>query len=59
MFVLENLGLKSVDVKAEGTIENQNAAYIISQNPPADGTVMEMEATLQIFIQQLKPGNCL
>ena len=58
LFILENLGLKSIDVQTEGSIENKNAAYVISQNPQADGTVMEMEATLQLTIQQSKPGNC-
>jgi beta-lactam-binding protein with PASTA domain len=58
MFLLENLGLKSIDVLDDGNIINKNAAYIISQSPPADGSIIEMEATIQITIQQNKPEDC-
>jgi len=58
IFILENLGLKSVDVSSQGSIANQNDAYVVTQYPAADGSSMEMESTIQITISQDKPGNC-
>jgi beta-lactam-binding protein with PASTA domain len=58
MFILENLGLKSVDVVEDGSIADQNSAFVITQNPPADGSIIEMESTILITIAQAKPGNC-
>lgn len=59
MFLLENLGLESIEVIKNGSIENLEEAIVVSQNPRADGALVEMESTIQITIQSVKPDDCL
>ncbi|HQW00961.1 MAG TPA: PASTA domain-containing protein [Saprospiraceae bacterium] len=57
-FLLENLGLKIGEVIRDGQIENLNIAYVTIQDPPADGTMIEMESPIQVTVSPTKPASC-
>jgi beta-lactam-binding protein with PASTA domain len=57
-FLLDNLGLKIGEVIQEGDISDLNTAYIISQQPTADGSLIEMESAVQLRVVQNKPASC-
>ncbi len=57
-FLLESLGLKIGEVQKDGEVEDMNTSYIIAQSPAADGSMIEMESTIQITISKTKPDSC-
>ena len=57
-FLLENLGLLVGDVSAESEMETYSGTYIISQEPPADGSVIDMESKVNITVSLNKPPSC-
>jgi beta-lactam-binding protein with PASTA domain len=57
-FLLENLGLLIGNITEEGTLDDMSSAYIISQNPPADGSTIKMESSIDITVRQEKPSTC-
>lgn len=57
-FLLESLGLVIGEVIKEGPIDDLNTSYIIAQSPAADGSMIEMESTIQLTISKTKPGSC-
>jgi eukaryotic-like serine/threonine-protein kinase len=58
VFLLENLGLKIGEVIRDGQIENLNTAYVTIQDPPADGSMIDMESSIQVTVSPTKPGTC-
>jgi eukaryotic-like serine/threonine-protein kinase len=58
LFLLDNLGLTAGDVIHDGQIDDLNTAYITTQDPPADGTMIEMQSTIKLTVSQAKPGIC-
>ncbi len=59
LFILENLNLKMGSIKEIDAIDDTNAAYILYQEPTANGSMIQMESPIHVTIQQLKPGSCL
>jgi len=57
-FLLENLGLIVGEVKTEGTVSELSSAYIIAQDPVANGGTIKMESAIQLTVTQEKPGKC-
>lgn len=57
-FLLDNLGLNIGEVIREGDISDLNTAYIISQQPTADGSLIEMASMVQLKVVQHKPASC-
>jgi len=57
-FLLENLGLLIGNITEEGNLDDMTSAYIISQNPAADGSTIKMESTIDITVRQEKPASC-
>ena len=57
-FLLENLGLLVGDVSAESEMETFSGTYIVSQEPPADGSVIDMESKVNITVSLTKPPSC-
>ncbi len=58
VFLLENLGLKIGEVIRDGQVDNLNTAYVTIQDPPADGTMIEMESFIKVTVSPTKPGTC-
>ena len=54
-FLLENLGLLVGDVNMESEMETPNGTYVVSQEPPADGSVIDMETKVNITVSLNKP----
>jgi len=57
-FLLENLGLTVGDVKKEGKVDELSFAYVIAQEPPPDGGVIEMETPIHLIVSKEKPDSC-
>lgn len=57
-FLLDNLGLTIGEVIKDGDVEDLNTSYVIAQNPPADGSMIKMETTIQLTVSKNKPGSC-
>jgi len=57
-FLLENLGLKVGNVENDDGAGTFNGTYVISQFPPADGSSIDMETTVNITVSSSKPSNC-
>jgi len=57
-FLLENLGLKVGIVNKEEGTESFEGTYVVSQEPPADGSVIDMESTINITLSLNKPPSC-
>lgn len=58
-FLLEGLGLVIGEVSQSGDIQDLNTAYIISQEPGPDGSMIEMESAIRVTVSQSKPATCL
>lgn len=58
LFLLENLGLTAGDVIKDGSIEDLNSAFITEQDPPADGSMIDMESAIKLTISMSQPGDC-
>jgi beta-lactam-binding protein with PASTA domain len=58
MFLLENLGLKAGEILKDGDFEDLTSSYVIIQNPTPDGTMIDMESTIQLTVSQTKPESC-
>ncbi len=57
-FLLENLGLTVGDVKKEGNVSDLSSAFVIAQDPPADGGTIEMETPIHLIVSKEKPVSC-
>jgi beta-lactam-binding protein with PASTA domain len=57
-FLLENLGLSIGDVIKDGSIEDLNTSYVTDQDPPADGTMIEMESSIRLTVSRSRPAQC-
>ena len=58
-FLLESSELKIGNIFTEGSITDQENAYVIRQYPEyADGGLIEKGSPIDIFIQQAKPETC-
>lgn len=57
-FLLENLGLKIGTATNEDGTESFEGTYIVSQEPTADGSVIDMESTINIILSVNKPPSC-
>jgi len=57
-FLLENLGLKVGEVAKDGDVETLNGSFVVEQNPPADGSIIDMESTVNITVSLTKPSSC-
>lgn len=57
-FLLDNLGLKLGKVDTDGDVPDLASAYIILQNPPADGSIIDMESTIDVTVSATKPSSC-
>ena len=57
-FLLENLGLTLGQVTQDGSIDDLNTSYIVSQSPAADGSMINMESSIQITVSKTKPDPC-
>ncbi|MFZ1675886.1 MAG: PASTA domain-containing protein [Saprospiraceae bacterium] len=57
-FLLENLGLTVGEVLKEGDVSDLSSAYIIAQDPVADGGTIKMESGIQLTVTQNKPESC-
>ncbi len=57
-FYLENLGLSIGDITRQNGIVQIQAAYIVSQQPAADGSVMDLGSSLHITVTSDKPDIC-
>ncbi|MEP6646556.1 MAG: PASTA domain-containing protein [Saprospiraceae bacterium] len=57
-FLLENLGLTVGDIKKEGTIDDLSSAFVIVQDPPADGGTIKTSSAIQLTVSQQKPESC-
>jgi beta-lactam-binding protein with PASTA domain len=58
LFLLENLGLKVGNVNNESELESFEGTFVVSQDPSADGSVIDMESTINITISISKPPSC-
>jgi beta-lactam-binding protein with PASTA domain len=57
-FLLENLGLLVGDVSTESDMESFSGTYVVAQEPPADGSVIDMETKVNITVSLNKPPSC-
>jgi beta-lactam-binding protein with PASTA domain len=57
-FLLDNLGLRIGDILKEGTIDDLEAAYVISQTPEASDAGIEMGSSIQLSVSQSKHDWC-
>jgi beta-lactam-binding protein with PASTA domain len=57
-FLLENLGLKVGEVNRENDVDSLGGTYVISQEPPADGSFIDMETGVNITVSLTKPSSC-
>jgi beta-lactam-binding protein with PASTA domain len=57
-FLLENLGLKVSVADSSNDMETLNGSFVIAQDPPADGSVIDMESTVNITLSMTKPSTC-
>jgi beta-lactam-binding protein with PASTA domain len=57
-FLLENLGLKVGRLTEDGAVPSLQTAYIVAQDPPADGSIIDMESSIQLTISADKPARC-
>ncbi len=58
-FIALSSKFKIGQVKEQGEIKDRNTAYVVSQNPPADGkTTMPHNSEISIVIAQDLPANC-
>ena len=58
LFILENLGLKIGDVTQDGSISDLSSAYVTSQDPSPDGSMIDMESSVHLSVTQEKPSSC-
>jgi beta-lactam-binding protein with PASTA domain len=57
-FLLENLGLKVGQILEDGSVPSLQEAYIIMQSPAADGSIIDMESTIELTVSAAKPSRC-
>ncbi len=57
-FLLENLGLKVGDLTRQGNVTDINTAFVVDQYPLADGSIIDMESTIQLTLSVEKPASC-
>lgn len=57
-FLLENLGLITGEIIKQGDVSDLSSAYVIAQDPPADGGTIKMKSGIQLTVSQQKPGSC-
>jgi len=57
-FVIATSKMKIGSVTESGEITDEGSAYIISQNPEADGSKIDMGSPINVTISQEKPEDC-
>lgn len=57
-FLLENLGLRVGNIIEEGTISSLQSAYVVAQLPSADGSIIDMESSIQLTVSTDRPSRC-
>ena len=57
-FLLENLGLLVGDVENEENVDELSSAFVVAQDPLADGTSIEMETPIKLTVRSERPAGC-